>query len=198
MVGPLDCGCSGSSCRLQYPAQRHRDIVVGRPRTVGPGLAEAGDRAMDQPGVGGLEDVLSQSELGHDRRAGSSPAARRRARELEQDRSSRVGAQVELDAALAAIVGDEVRAVLPAAEAAERIALRRLDLDDLGAEIGQHQARERRRDHRAQLDDAHALENVGHRQGYSAAWICTPAYSLSESGCSAGSTSSQTAGCSCP
>ena len=57
-----------------------------------------------------------------------------------------------------------MRAVLAAAEAAERIAaLRVLDLDHFSAEIGQHHAGERSGDHRPELDDAHAFEHVGHR-----------------------------------
>ena len=57
-----------------------------------------------------------------------------------------------------------MRAVVAAAETAERIAaLRVLDLDHFGAEIGQHHAGERRGDHRAELDDADALEHLGHR-----------------------------------
>ena len=144
-------------------AQRHRHIIVGRPLAVGPGFAEPGDRAMDQPGIGGLERLLPQSELGHD----AGPIILEQdvgaGEELEQDGTARLRAQVELDAALAAVVGDEIRAVLPAAEIAERIAaLRMLDLDHVGAEIGEHHAGERRRDHRAQLDHVHALEDIGH------------------------------------
>jgi hypothetical protein len=118
---------------------------------------------MNQPGVRGREDILAQSKLLHD----AGPVILEQhigaGDELEQDRSAGVRAQVELDAALAAVVGDEIRTVLLAAKGPERIAaLRMLDLDHVGAEVGQHHARERSRDHGAQLDDAHALENVGH------------------------------------
>ena len=144
-------------------AQRHRDVVVGRPRAVGPRCAKSRDRAVDQPGIRGREDVISQSKLLHD----AGPVILEQhvgaGDELEQDRSALVRAQVELNAALAAIVGDEIRTVLLAAKGPERIAaLRMLDLDHLRAEVGQHHARKRSRDHGAQLDHAHALENVGH------------------------------------
>ena len=144
------------------PAQRHRDVVVGRTRAVGPRRAESGDRAMDQPRIGGREDVGSQAELFEHARPKVLQQDVGTRDELEHDRASRLAAQVEADAALAAVVGHEVGAVLPAAEAAEGIALRRLDLDHLGAEIDQHHAGQRRRDHGAELDHAHAFENVGH------------------------------------
>jgi len=90
---------------------------------------------MDQPGVCGCEGVIPQSKLLHD----AGPVILEQhvgtGDELEQDRSALVRAQVELNAALAAVVGDEIRAVLLAAEGPERIAaLRMLDLDHLRAE----------------------------------------------------------------
>ena len=185
----------GIELKAQDTAQRDRDIVVGRTRAIGPRGAEPRDRAVDQPGIGGAEDIVRQSELLHD--AGpiileQDVGARE---EPQHDGSARFGAQVELNAALAAVVCDEVRAVLPAPETPERVALRGFDLDHVGAEIGQHQPRERCRDHRAELDDAHACQHIRHCTQlrpccrYSAACVCIPAYSLSVSDCRVGSTS---------
>ena len=164
IVGPLDFGMRGVQLDARDAAQRDRDIVVGRPRAVGPvapkpvieqwisrGLVAARtsspspSRAM-MPGP----EVLEQDIGARD--------------ELEQDRAAFILAQVELDAALAAVVGDEIGAVLPAAEIAERIAaIRMLDLENVRAQVRQHHAGQRRRDHGAELDHAHALEDVSHR-----------------------------------
>src|SRR5207253_9496527 len=86
--------------------------------------------------------------------------------QLVEYRATRGIAQIELHAALAAVVGDKMRAVLAAAEAAERIAaLRVLDLDHFRAEVGQHHAGKRSGDHGAELEHAHASEHLGHRYG---------------------------------
>ena len=185
----------GIELEVQDAAQRDRNIVVGRPCAIGPRGAEARDRAMDESWIGGGEDIGRQAEPLHD----TGPIIFEQnvgAREqLQHDASARFGTQVELDTALSAIVCDEVRAVLPAPEAPERIALRGFDLDHLGAEIGQHQAREWRRNHRTKLDDAYAFQNIRHCKQlrpccrYSAACVRMPAYSLSVSDCRAGITS---------
>src|SRR5262249_59573379 len=106
------------------------------------------------------EDIIAQSKLFHD----AGPVILEQhvgaGDELEQDRSAGVRPQVELNAALAAVVGDEIRTVLLPAKGPEGIAaLRMLDLDHVGAEVGQDHAPERSRDYGAELDHAHALEN---------------------------------------
>ena len=65
---------------------------------------------------------------------------------------------VERDAALVAVVGLEVRAVEAALEGAERVAgARLLDLDHVGAEVGEQHRRRRAGDEGALLEHAHAL-----------------------------------------
>src|SRR5581483_4363575 len=116
--------------------------------------AEACDGAVDQPRVGLLQHVAAERKAVHDASTVVLDQDIGAAEKLEQNVTPGGIAQVELDAALAAIVGDEMRAVEPAAKAAERIAaLRMLDLDHLG---------ERRRDHGAELHHAHALQYVRH------------------------------------
>jgi hypothetical protein len=76
--------------------------------------------------------------------------------------------EIERDAALAVVVGDEVRAIGAAAGGAERIAaVGMLDLDHRGAELAEQHARIGRGDHGAELDDGHSVEwsrrRLGHR-----------------------------------
>ena len=74
-----------------------------------------------------------------------------------------VGREVEHDAALAAVVELEQRvdvevAAEHALERSGRIALGRLDLDDVGAPVGEDAARTRAGDPHAELDDPDPLE----------------------------------------
>lgn len=76
-----------------------------------------------------------------------------------------VAAEVENDALLASIEAREIRVVRTypmGTDAARDIACRRLDLDDLGAEVGEHQAAIRARQHVADLDDADAFQRTAH------------------------------------
>ena len=83
--------------------------------------------------------------------------------QVEQDRLAARGAQIEREAALVAVVGDEMAAIEAAAKIAERIAaFRILDLDHRGAEIGQQHAGERPGDHGGQFDDPYAVEHAAH------------------------------------
>ena len=153
----------GIEQQARHAAQRQRDVVVGRPRAVGAGCAEAGDRAVDQPRVRGVQHVPSDAEPLHHAGAVVLQHDVGARDELEQDLAPRVGAQVELHALLAAVEGDEVRAVGVATEVAERVAAGRFDLEHVGAEIGEHHAGERRGDDRAQFEHAHAFEHLRQR-----------------------------------
>ncbi len=137
----------GVDLEAQDAAERHRDIVVGGPRAVGPGRPEAGDRAVDQAGIGGRQHIVREAQPLHDPGAIVLEQDVGAFEQRQQHRTTGIGAQIERDAALAAVIGDEVRTVIAAAEAAERVAGGRLDFDDLGAEIGEHQPGERCRDH---------------------------------------------------
>ena len=76
-----------------------------------------------------------------------------------------VGLQVDDDGALPAVQRDEVAAE-PGRDrqhVAVAVAGRRLDLHDLGAEVGEEHAAERPGDVLRVLDDAHAVERQRHR-----------------------------------
>ena len=69
-------------------------------------------------------------------------------------------AEVEDDAALVAVDGDEGRAVAAAAaRAAERIAFRSFDLDHVRAHVSEHLAGQRRGDESADFDDTNPLQH---------------------------------------
>ena len=85
--------------------------------------------------------------------------------ELVAGREPLAGLQVDDDRALPAIQRDEVAANARCRRQHVPVAVagRRLDLHDLGAEIGEEHAAERPRDVLRVLDDAHALERQRHR-----------------------------------
>ena len=158
IVGPLDCGCAGSTAGSGYrsappPHCRRRPRAEARSR-------RSRDRAMDQPGIRGLEHVVRQAEPLHRCRDGSSPTGHRRARRA---RAGSLGPhRCAGRAQCCACRGCRRRNSGCSARRENTERDRRrcgLDLDHLGAEVGEHQAGERRGDHRAQLDDPHALEN---------------------------------------
>ncbi|CFP65200.1 Uncharacterised protein [Bordetella pertussis] len=54
---------------------------------------------------------------------------------------------------------------------ARHVAVRRLDLDDVGAHVAEHLGRERPHQHRRQVDDSHAIERPFHGRPSSAAKV---------------------------
>ncbi len=118
---------------------------------------------MDETRIGGAQHVPTDPETLHHAGAVILQHDVGAFDELEQHLPALVGAQVKLHALLAAVEGDEVGAVGFAAKIAKRIPTWRLDLEHVGAEVGEHQAGKRRRDDRAQLDHAHAFEHLRQR-----------------------------------
>ena len=84
-----------------------------------------------------------------------------------EDLLAAVAAQVEADALLAAVVDGEIDALAAHHRrvAARLLAARRLDLDDLGAEVGQDHAAARAGLETRQLENTNAVQRKGH--GYS-------------------------------
>ena len=142
---------------------RHRlhGVVVRGEVGVGTVVAEADDRAVHERGMTGGEGL----------RVGTAPLGRVASHvvhddvgavgELAQLRATVVRREVEHDAALAPVAVEEHRAharVDARSEIAGEVAGRRLDLDHVGAEVGEQQRAVRPGDHRGEVDDAHAVE----------------------------------------
>ena len=168
MPGSERAGLTSSPARTRSirPVRAHH-AVASKPGLLGlrPGLAIAGERGVDQPLVEMLQVVIGDAE----------PAARRRRVVGDEDigfldqpvqhRPPRVGAQVERQAPLVARVEEKagvervgrVRHRAPAIGVAHA---RRLDLDDLGAEIRHHRRRRRPGDKAGAVDDLEPVEDA--------------------------------------
>src|SRR6185369_13458957 len=115
-----------------------------RPVAIRTRLAEAGDRAVHELGVQRLDVVVTHAALFQ--RAGTKILYDdvRAGGELKKNLPRLVFTNIERDAFFIAVEAAEIRGVKIVAPAAERIALPRLlDLDDVGAEVGEQQRGER-------------------------------------------------------
>src|SRR3954452_18548901 len=147
--------------QAQKPAHRLADGVVTWLIGARPEIAKAGDRAPDQARIGRLALFVAEveplqrpgAEIFHDD-VGSGD-------QLARSCLPRLGLEIEHDALLVAVHRAEGGAVVDRAPAAEGIAMdRRLDLDDLGAEIGEQHARIGSADIARELNDANTLEGT--------------------------------------
>ena len=122
--------------------------VIARARGVGAALAEAGHRAVDQARVLLAQACVIEAELGESADLEVLDQHVRARRELSHDAPALLGFEIELDRALAAIGGVEIGGAEMAAVSrfdegrtpAARIVAGAfaLDLDDVGAEVGEH------------------------------------------------------------
>ena len=137
------------------------DQVVARPARLRPRLAEARDRAVDEPGIQRVDGLPAEAEPRE--RAGPEVLDQHvRAREeLPEDRLPRLRLEVERDALLPAVDAHEVGR-LAAGEGGPGAGVvplaRLLDLDHLGAHVGEEHRGVGPREHAGQVDDAHAVE----------------------------------------
>ena len=125
-------------------------------------LPVAGDRAVDELRVAGAHRGVAEAEpiehtrpevLEHDVGGG---------RETGDDVAAAVEAQVDGDASLPAVLLGEVHRepADPRLRRAGEVTLGRLDLDHVGAEVGQRLAARRARQHPRQVEDANAVERT--------------------------------------
>ena len=141
-------------------------VVVDALSGVRPALAEAADRDVDQLGLRGAQRGLADAHARRPRRGGSSARRRRRRRDqLAQQRAPAGRAEVERERALAAVRdrGTGRHAAARGRSRAARRPARRLDLDHVGALVGEDRRGERARDHRGAVHDADAGEGQFHR-----------------------------------
>src|SRR3982075_1199072 len=158
---------------IHDPAHALDQEVVTGARRVGAVLAEAGDRAIDQPRIVGREALVVEPEFGEpadleilDQDVGAR-------RQLAHDALAIVGFEVELDRALAAIGrmvigGVEMAAVgrrhegrAPAAGVVAGAPA--FHLDHVGAEIGEHLAGPRPRQDAGELEHAETGQRGRHQ-----------------------------------
>src|SRR5262249_14927268 len=137
---------------------------------VGPVLAVAGDRAVDDPGVGGAHRLVAHAEaiedagpegLQDDVGAGDGPQERLsplRVLEVQADRALAAGQREEQRR-----LGGLVDAVVVGRRGADVVAgAGVLDLDDVGAEVAEQQRAEASGEQPAEVEDADALKRRGH------------------------------------
>ena len=145
-------------------AQALDDVVIGRPPAVGPVLAPAVNAGIDQPRIALAERVRAEPQRLELLRPDVVDEHVGPIDQPQQHLARRRGLQVEHDAALVAVDPHEQRGHV-AADArpgvARGVALRRLDLDDVGAEIAQHLRGVGPEHHRGEIEHAHARERTG-------------------------------------
>ena len=138
------------------PAHHLHDLVERRPLLVGAGQ-EALQRAVDQPRIDLLQMLGPQPALAHRARREVLDHHVGRLQQLHQHRPALGRVGIEREALLVAVeVAEEAAA--EALQLARAVAVDRLDLDHLGAEVGQDHAAGRTEDGVGELDDADALE----------------------------------------
>ena len=139
--------------RRREAGPRLEDGVEAGQRSKGAGRAVAGDRHVHQPRVQARQVIPADPEPVHDTRAEVLDDDVGAADEVEEYLVARCALQVEHQRALAAVPADEAEEL-----EAERIAARRLDLDDVGTQLGEQQRTERTRDEIAEVEDTDPLE----------------------------------------
>ena len=185
-IGVADIGADDVTVGRAAPSGRDHaghglgDHVVGGPVHVGAlartRVAEAADGAIDEPRVALMEHLPAHSERVHDPCAHVLDECVRRFDELQELLPLVVVGEVERDAPLVAVVVGEPGAevalgVLPGERRhlAGQLAPRRLNLDDISAQVGQHHRRPRSRQRMGAVDDANALQRprvLGGHRGY--------------------------------
>ena len=145
----------GQAVHHHHAAEGLDQPVDGRPLAVGPGLAEARHRAVDDLGIDLPGVLVAEAQPRDDARPEALDDDVGLGHQLVHDGLAVGRLEVERDRALAAVEGDGMGAViaLELAQRAAPVALRRLDLDDVGAV--------QRQQHRG-MRPGHALREVEH------------------------------------
>jgi hypothetical protein len=142
--------------------ERGVDVLL----TVRAGLAEAADAHHDDVGALAREIGIAESPFFEPARAEVLDHDVALGRELARDGLSLGRAQVERHQAFAAQNAGRVErlALIVPAGSAYRVAVERLDFDDLGAEVREQAPAERARDRRSQLEHAIARKRTLRRR----------------------------------
>ena len=152
-----------AATKVGRPCKGLNDVVIGRAAGVRAGFAEAKQRQINQPGVAAAElrtgnaqgakflraDIVDEDVGGIDQR--------------QQVRASRLGLEVENDAAFIAVRAKEQRGHARFARRSgepRAVAVQRLDLDDVGAVVGKHLRRRGSEHDGGDVDDADARQGM--------------------------------------
>jgi hypothetical protein len=118
---------------------------------------------MDQPRIGVPQHTIREAEARQHAGAEIVDQHIRPPNQFEQDFFALGAAQIQRQAALVAVVSDEMRTIKITAEVAEGIAaLAVLDLDHGGAQIGQQHAGERAGNHGGEFKHPHTVKHAAH------------------------------------
>ena len=156
--------------QAEQPDQAEVVHVVARAVAVRPVLPVAGDRAVDEPRVLLAQPLVADPQPLHHAGAEALQQHVGLAHEPQQDLAPRVGLQIDADRALVAVERQEQRAARallrplvarrrPAHVVAEP---RVLDLQHVGAEVGQQPRAEAARQQPREVEHADALERAAH------------------------------------
>ena len=159
---------AGFSRHRKRARERLDDQIDAGAPPVRPGLAEARHGGINDARVHGLYLRSAQPELVERARPVRLQEHVRLGRELAQDLDRLRPLEIEHEAALVAVERDEAHALVVAdrRRRAPHVALRRLDLDDVGAHVAEQRAGERAGDEIRELDDANSSEWFWHDVSY--------------------------------
>ena len=170
LAGGLDRWAAGLAGQPQQPVEAEVVHVVARAVAVGAVLPVAGDGAVDQARVLEAQTLIADSQaLQHPGAEGLQQHVGV-ADEAQEGVASPVGLEVEADRALAAVQRQKQRA-LGRVGGALVVGRRPADvvahpgvlhLDDVGAEVGEHQRTEPARQQPAEIQDGQALKRQAH------------------------------------
>ena len=167
---------------LHPPGLRGHDALVAGVAGVGTARPEAGDRAVDEAGV-----ALTQRRVVRAEALGAAGPER----DDHHIRARRQLAQAFARALLAGVEGDRALAAQPdrrGGEAAERVAAGPLDLDHVGAVVGEHHRRDAADRAAAEVDHADVVAGAAQRPV--AGPVCHDAATLSSAATRARSSAS--------
>jgi len=149
--------------RAHQTADSLDHAIDARPLAIRARLTEGGDRAVDEPGIQLTQCVEVESHRCHHARPKVFDEHVGLAQHAANGFAPRVGFQIDRDAVLVAVDADEGRAFTAdprRADAPPDLAVGRLDLDDVRAEIGERHRADRTGEDMREIDHPHAVEAV--------------------------------------
>ena len=155
----------GIEIEVKDARQGNADRVVGGAVDIGTPIAKTGNGAMDEPGIRAREDVSVKPEPIHDARPKILDQDVGCGHKFEEACAAAALGEVDLNAGLVLIVGNEVRAVIAARGLAERIAADGMfHLGDIRAQLPKHHRGQGRRDHGTEVQHLETVQRKALRR----------------------------------